>query len=102
MPQLFEGLARRRIGSGFARRHQLWELLGWRQPAFLDRFHRDTKNDVRPGEILLWVIRGEGQPDVARVALGLPDEAVRQSRDQPFFIDLELGIGLAFADQHRA
>ena len=102
MPQLLEGLAGRRVGSGLARRHQLRELIGWRQPAFLDRLDGDTKDDVRPGEILLWVVRGERQPDVARFALGLPDEAIRQSRNQPFFIDLELGIGLAFADQHRA
>src|ERR1700730_15758413 len=57
--QLLECLPGRRVRAGLSRRHQLGELIGWGEPAFLDRFHSDAKHDVRAGEIFLGVVCGQ-------------------------------------------
>ena len=72
------------------------------QAAFLDGFHRDAEDHVRSREIFLGVIGRQGQPDVAALADRLPGEAFGQPWDQALPVDLELSVGLAFADQHGA
>ena len=72
------------------------------QAPFLDRLHGDAKHDLLAGQIFLGVVRRKRQGDVAGLAGGLPDESFGQARDQALLIDLELCVGLAFADQDGA
>src|SRR2546422_2739346 len=94
LPQFRQRLAPSHLSSQLV-------LKGW-QPAFLDGLHGDPEDHVRAREIFLWVVGRQCQPDVTALPDRLPGETFGEPGDQTLLVHLELGVGLAFADQYRA